>query len=1559
MDRPKTNGHDGPSVPDVLDVAAVLRGSRIVVLGGTGFLGKVFWAMMLDRYPDVERIYLVVRPKNGGTPEARFWADVATSEALAPLRLAHGDGYESFLREKVVPIDGDMGRPLCGVGEDLVLELRGTIDVVVNVAGVVDFNPPLDDAIGANAFGAQNLVNLARSLDAAIFHTSTCYVAGTRQGPIREEDPRTHPFPRAGELGVDLWDPDREIAECMDLVEQARHRSEDAFRQSEFAEAARKTLLSRGEPIHGQAFEAELARVKRRFVARRLVEGGLDRATHWGWPNIYTYTKAIGEQVIARSGLPFAIARPACCESCVEFPARSFSEGINTSSPLIYLIMKGQVQILAGHVPLDLIPTDYVVAGMILALAELIEGTAAPVYQFGASDVNPCTAQRFGEMVGLYKRKFFRRGTGNPLTDALQARIEPSFVDRARFDRVGPEAIAGAARGLASFLRGAAPALAPAARALDGISQRSAKIAEIQRLFEPFASKYNGPFDCSNTRAAYARASEEDKRKLPWLPEKLDWTDWMMNVHMPAIEKRVIPEMDRRLKKEPRPMAPHATLVSLVDEMAERHDLALALQQMTDEGLTRVTFRDVKQGSEAMAARLATRGITKGDRVILSARNHPDCAIAYFGIVRAGATVVPIDPALDAVGWRSVLAESGARVIVWDDTVRARNDVVAEHRNLMLLDVHEAAEPDPSLSPPAISVDPGDVASLIYTSGTTAQPKGVLLTHANFTSLVAALAPIFPLSRGDAVLSVLPLHHTFEFTCGLLLPFSRGSRVVYVGELTGDRISEGLRTARAAAMVGVPALWQLLERRILQQVDARGPLARAAFDLAADANRWLSANVGVDAGRVLFGSVHANLGGNIKWLISGGAALPLETQERFFGLGLHLTQGYGLTEAAPVLTVARPGKRPEPGVGRPVPGVEVRIGSPDDRGVGEVVARGPNVMLGYTDEEATRAAIDGEGWLHTGDLGRVDKKGRLEILGRTKDVVISPTGETVHPDDVELRLGAVPHVAELAIVGIDARGGERLACLAVAESGDGAEPADRGLRNDRARAALRAAFETLPPALRPVIVHLYDAPLPRTATRKIRRDEVRGILQRIVSASARGENGSAAASPARAAIAAVRGLDVKEVLAESTLEGDLGFDSLLLTELLEALEVRFGAIDPQRLQGCATVADVDEVVATSARSSAAVRLVAATEGRPTNSNGRAPAHAPARLVLPEPAQEIGRALVGKMQDFFYGEVLNPRVSGRAYIPHNRNAIVVANHASHLDMGLVRHALGKYGEDIVSLAAQDYFFGGRVKRAVFENLTNLRPIDRKASLRQTIREASDVLERGKTVLIFPEGTRSTTGEIQEFKPLVGHLALVHGVDVLPLFLGGTHAAMPKGSPVPTKRDLVARIGPPLRVTDLRRLTAGMTPADAAREVARLAMNAVQALRDGEALDLASTGDRAELAVRENPMVRLFAELSAKFRAGEVERPVSYYVSLGNDEQAKWTVHVDPLKCQVKPGKPDGGAADCVLKTSPELFAKIVRESYVPSPADFLSGAFRSNDVALLMTFQKVFQLDEPS
>ncbi|MDF2694461.1 MAG: Long-chain-fatty-acid CoA ligase, partial [Labilithrix sp.] len=1327
-----TNGSGAAATPiPTLDIRAQLEGSRLLVLGGTGFLGKIFWVLLLCRYPEIGKIFLLVRKSAKETSEQRFWNTIATSEALDPLRKIHGDGFEAFLKEKIVPIDGDVGLPLCGID---VKDLKGTIDAVVNVAGVVDFNPPLDEALDTNAFGAQNLVALSKALgDAPLMHTSTCYVVGNREGLILEEKPGDrHPFPRAEELGAHLWDPEREIADCLDLIAQAKSRCEDGFRQSDFLERANKNLMRRGEPTTGTPLEEELKSVKRKYVSDRLVEAGLERATHWGWPNIYTYTKSIGEQIIARSGIAYTIARPACCESTIRFPFPGWNEGIGTSAPIVFLSMKGHHQIIGRDVVLDFIPADIVCAGMVLTLAELLEGTAKPVYQYGGSDVNPATSERFGELIALYKRKYFqRRGKGNPFINLLQQYMEPAIVSKERFEAIGPGAMARAAKSVAKVLKqapGPTKAVArPAASALESAARTEERIDHIIRLFAPFTWNQKGPFSCANTRAAYARLSPEERAQLDWTPEKIDWADYWMNQHMPAMEKRVIPWMDERYKKELQPLKAHDTLASLVDQMAERHEHALAFGRMEDDGIARTTFLDVQARSNATAARLVALGVKKGDRVVVSGHNHPDWPVAFFGIVRAGATAVPIDPALEPAQLANVVRESEARVVLWDAKVEeaCRAEVDKLGKELVTRYLGDLTAADPALVRPSIEVEDDDVASLIYTSGTTGKPKGVMLTHANFTSLIAALAPLFPLGTGDRVLSVLPLHHTFEFTCGMLLPFSRGSRVVYLDELKGDRVSTALKEARVTAMVGVPAVWQLLERRILSQVQAKGPIVEKAFELAADLNRQLSKGTGIDLGKVLFGPVHEGLGGNIRYLISGGAALPKETQKLFAGLGFKLTEGYGLTEAAPVLTVAKAGS-PAGQVGKPIPGVTIKIDSPDENGVGEVLARGPNVMAGYTDAEATKLVKSDGGWLHTGDLGKLDRDGRLVIVGRMKDVIVTATGENVYPDDIERMLGKVPHVSELAVVGVTGRsGGERVGCIAVPEED---ESVDRATRIDRAQTSLRAAISKLPYGRQPTIVHFYDAPLPKTATRKVKRNDARKMLERLMLATARPEEGEAPTNPVRVAIAGVKGKKASEIHGDMTIGDDLGFDSLALTELLVALEAKYGTIEPKALQACRTVADVENLVGTeraSLRSAQLPRSRYAIEGRNGNTTDGGSSKKP--LVLPEPIQEQGKRLIGKLQDLFYNDVMRSNVVGRAFIPHNRNTIVVANHVSHLDMGFVRHALGTYGEDIITLAAQDYFFEkNTLQRTFFENLTNLKAVDRKGGLRASERQAGEIL-----------------------------------------------------------------------------------------------------------------------------------------------------------------------------------------------------------------------------------------
>jgi long-chain acyl-CoA synthetase len=347
------------------------------------------------------------------------------------------------------------------------------------------------------------------------------------------------------------------------------------------------------------------------------------------------------------------------------------------------------------------------------------------------------------------------------------------------------------------------------------------------------------------------------------------------------------------------------------------------------------------------------------------------------------------------------------------------------------------------------------------------------------------------------------------------------------------------------------------------------------------------------------------------------------------------------------------------------------------------------------------------------------------------------------------------------------------------------------------------------------------------------------------------------------------------------------------------------------------------------------------------------------LELPEAVRSTAKSAIALLQQKFYGGLMRTRVTGRSFIPHNRNTLVVANHSSHLDMGLTKHALGSYGQDLVALAARDYFFeSSELRRTVVENFTNLAPLDRGGNLRETLREVGQLIDEGKTVLIFPEGTRSTDGQIREFKGAVGHLALHHDIDLLPVFLGGTFEAMPKKARVPTKRDLVARIGPPLEIAELRRLTAGLKPAQAARRVALIAQRAVEALRDGSALDLRSCAPHDfDDAPRKHPVVVLFEELEKRFQPGVLDKPVSYYFTLGDDAEAKWTVQVSTSDCKVANGKPSG-SADCVLKTNLDMFSRIVREGYTPTPPEFFSGTIKTNDPSLLITFQRVFNLVQP-
>jgi long-chain acyl-CoA synthetase len=289
---------------------------------------------------------------------------------------------------------------------------------------------------------------------------------------------------------------------------------------------------------------------------------------------------------------------------------------------------------------------------------------------------------------------------------------------------------------------------------------------------------------------------------------------------------------------------------------------------------------------------------------------------------------------------------------------------------------------------------------------------------------------------------------------------------------------------------------------------------------------------------------------------------------------------------------------------------------------------------------------------------------------------------------------------------------------------------------------------------------------------------------------------------------------------------------------------------------------------------------------------------------------------------------------------------------------VKYALGSYASELLTLAAQDYFFeGNRYRKAYFEQLTNLVPMSRSGSLRGALREAGELLDQGKTVLIFPEGTRGSGGSLRSFKPAMGYLALHHSVDILPIWLEGTSNALPKGSAFPRSREIEARIGRPLSIAALREVTQGLNPTDSARVVSRIAHMAVDSLRRSRSLNLEDVDvaaiRRAEVP-EEQGLLPVFDEMKERFVAGAIDEPLSYYFSLGDE---RWTVRATKSELEVAKGK-TMAAADCVLKTSPAIFERIIRESWVPGPSDFVSGQIKTNNVAHLLTMQKIFRLAIP-
>jgi long-chain acyl-CoA synthetase len=854
------------------------------------------------------------------------------------------------------------------------------------------------------------------------------------------------------------------------------------------------------------------------------------------------------------------------------------------------------------------------------------------------------------------------------------------------------------------------------------------------------------------------------------------------------------------------------------------------------------SYGELQARVHSCAAALTGHGVGAGDAVLIQGPETADWVEALLGTLLAGAAAVPLDGGSPADFRDKVARKVGARLLVAGPGI----DPPAGVSRLPFGSWGAAGGARPGGRPgaagaapaaPPARPGPDDRAASIFTSGTTGDPKGVVLTHGNLASDFAPILDVY-LRRERAIraagrvrmLSTLPLSHMFGQTMNVFLSLFMGLTVVFVPARPREVI-DAARRKRAWGLFTVPRLLELLAAEVRRGVaeDEAPERFEARLERLASWPFYLQ--------MLAFPRVRRLFGWRFRLIVSGGAALPEPVQQFFERCGYLVIQGYGLTETSPVVSISNPFERRAGSVGRPLAIQEIRLG-PD----GEIWVRGPNVTPGYLG--AGQEAFQ-DGWFRTGDIGELDAEGRLRIRGRIKDVIVTPEGENVHPGDVEAALRALSGVREASVFGMPRGGGERVHAALVLQKGAEAE-AIVTLANERLEPRQRIRGHTVWP----------EDDFPRTATGKVRK----GVLRDRILEMERAGTPEAVAAPAagggvRRLIAGLTRSRPESLRDDTRLVEGLGLGSLDLVELAVAIESEYGVSVPEEILAGATVADLERLAAGAAPGGAFAAEAGRPPGAPAPAGGVAPGGAGARgpgapgaePEAPGPGApkmprwairtpvRLARRLVEEVA--FRAVVLTyarPTVTG---LEHLRVAsppfLFVANHHSYMDTGLFKVTLparlrGRIAPGMTTRYHR-VFFGetpGSAARYALEWLQvrlvefffNTWPLPETAGFRQSLLYAGELMDAGWSILIFPEGRHVPEGRIEPFRRGIGIFARELRAPVIPGYVEGTGRVLPDGARWPRFGRTLLALGAPLVID----------PAEPAEAITRRLEDAVRAL-----------------------------------------------------------------------------------------------------------------------------------
>jgi long-chain acyl-CoA synthetase len=825
------------------------------------------------------------------------------------------------------------------------------------------------------------------------------------------------------------------------------------------------------------------------------------------------------------------------------------------------------------------------------------------------------------------------------------------------------------------------------------------------------------------------------------------------------------------------------TLLDFFADCSSRDDAFL----VHDDGYRtrQVTYRELAALARGLAHELRAHGIGPDDKVVIWSENRIEWVAALWGTLLARAVLVPVDYRASADFVRRIAAIVRAKVVLAGQEVEPPDDIEAPVWRLT-----DAARKPGAPDIDASGVGPETLAEIIFTSGATADPKGVTITHRN------VLANIVPIEREIRkyrryerpfhpirFLNLLPLSHMFGQSMAAFVPPMIAGTVVFSHGYSPVEVLRQIRTRRISVLVCVPKVLDVLRehvQRVAPDTAAADPLAGRHWLW-----RWWH-----------YRHVHRLFGWKFWCIVVGAAPLEPELESFWRKLGFLVVQGYGLTETAPIVTLNHPFRASRGTVGTPIGGVEVKI-APD----GEILVRGENVTKGYFNAERETAAAFEDGWFHTGDIGELDAAGRLAIKGRKKEMIVTPQGLNVFPEDVERALAAQPGVREAGVVGIRVEGEERVHAVLVIEP-------DADVKR-----IVREANATLEDHQRIWSTSIWpEDALPRTeGTRKLKRRE----LQRWAS----GEAGEAPRlAPGRSVEDVVGRFASGRELSDATTLDELGLSSLDRVEMLMALEEAFQTtLDESMLAGAKTIADLKRLVAVDTMEPRAFR-----PGEPADT-GEPRASRPGETTIPFPSWNrtwlswlIRRISLPTWILPLARVFLRLRVEGLEHLRAIDGPVIFAsNHQSHMDTPAIMIAMpARWRYRVAPAMAKEFFtrhffpetatrkqwFTNSLNYYLSCQFFNAFPLpQREAGTRQTLRYIGEVLADGYSVLIFPEGKRSASGEILPFRPGVGMIASRLGVEVVPVRLEGLDKVLHQKMKFPERGPVRVAFGAPMRLT----------------------------------------------------------------------------------------------------------------------------------------------------------------